>query len=165
MIKVTRIKETNSPHQHLMKCTGNSVENMHTDVWGKGIQAINWIQWMILWTNMVNIYIVPRPFLYYPVNLLLERTLYVWTKILFTGLTIAWFAQRQCLPIQCLVHGRNLTEIWIIICETDGYLLVLSKWQLLQNQMKYSTWWMVEIIFHHVPRLLSNYTDAAPPFS
>ena len=58
MIKVTRIKETNSPYQHLWKCTGNSVENIHTDVWGKGIQAINWIPWMILWTNMVNIYSV-----------------------------------------------------------------------------------------------------------
>ena len=104
-----------------------------------------------------SIYRVPRHFLYYPVNLLLERIFFVWTKILFTGLTIAWFAQRQCLPIQCLVRCRNLTEIWIIICETDGYSLVLLKRQLLQNQMKYSAWWMVEIIFHHVPRLLSNY--------
>lgn len=41
LIKVTRMKETNSPYQHLMKCTENSVENMHTDVLGKDIKAIN----------------------------------------------------------------------------------------------------------------------------
>ena len=32
VMKVTRIKEKNSPHQHLRKCTGNSMENMPTDV-------------------------------------------------------------------------------------------------------------------------------------
>ena len=42
---------------------------------------------------------------------------------------------------------RNLSGIWIIVCETDGYSLVLLKWQSLQNQMKYSVWWMVGIIF------------------
>ena len=31
-----------------------------------------------------SMYIVQRPFLYYPVNLLLEETSYLWTKILLT---------------------------------------------------------------------------------
>ena len=41
MDRVTRITEINSPCQHLRKHTENSLENMYTDVWGKGIKAIN----------------------------------------------------------------------------------------------------------------------------
>ena len=49
-IKVMRMKriaptrealdyETNSPHQHLRECMGNSMENMHSDLTVKGAKA------------------------------------------------------------------------------------------------------------------------------
>ena len=31
--------ETNSPHQHLRECMGNSMENMHSDLTVKGAKA------------------------------------------------------------------------------------------------------------------------------
>ena len=64
--------------------------------WGVRVlrQFIKYYGWSYAVTYSVmkqtwSMYIVPRPFLYYPVNLLLEETLYLWTKILLTVLTVS----------------------------------------------------------------------------
>ena len=38
--------ETNSPHQHLRECMGNSMENMHSDLTVKGAK-VNEVVWQV----------------------------------------------------------------------------------------------------------------------
>ena len=122
--------------------------------WGVRVlrQLIKYHGWSYAVTHSVmkqtwSMYIVPRPFLYLPVNLLLERTLCLWTKILLTCssnrfLICSGTALTNSTSLSMQKSHWNLNHrLWNWRLFTRSF-----NWRLLQKQMKYPVWRVVEII-------------------